>query len=139
MEYELKTRELEEGDFGIEAFRRRKDRAVQGMEKIENIEERLREIYPEKEAQRFVNSLRIILDIQSNYCNTNTRLEDRDRELELFREHLKGKKEFINEIDNFLKRISFGSRDKTNTIFLRWWNIFRNMDGEIINQHLEWQ
>ncbi len=82
--------------------------------KIENVEEKLREIYPEKDAQRFANSFRIILDIQRDYCNTNTRLEDIDRELELLREHLKDKKEFINEIDNFLKRISFGLRERTN-------------------------
>ena len=84
--------------------------------KIEDMEKKFREIYPEKNVQRFANSFRIILDIQSNYYNTNTRLEDIDRELELLREHLKDKKEFINEIDNFLKRISFGSRDKPDTI-----------------------
>ncbi len=84
--------------------------------KIENVEEKLREIYPEKDAQRFANSFRIILDIQRDYCNTNTRLEDIDRELELLREHLKDKKEIINEIDNFLKRISFGLRGKNESL-----------------------
>lgn len=84
--------------------------------KIENVEEKLREIYPEKDAQRFANSFRIILDIQSNYCNTNTRLKDINKELEILREYLKDKKEFTNEIDNFLKRISFGFRGENESL-----------------------
>ena len=84
--------------------------------KIENVEEKLRGIYPEKDAQRFANAFRIILDIQSNYCNTNTRLKEINKELEILREYLKDKKEFTNEIDNFLKRISFGFRGENESL-----------------------
>ena len=84
--------------------------------KIENVEEKLRGIYPEKDAQRFANAFRIILDIQSNYCNTNTRLKEINKELEILREYLKDKREFTNEIDNFLKRISFGFRGENESL-----------------------
>jgi len=89
----------------------------EGLEyKIENVEEKLRGIYPEKDAQRFANAFRIILDIQSNYCNTNTRLKEINKELEILREYLKDKQEFTNEIDNFLKRISFGFRGENESL-----------------------
>jgi len=80
--------------------------------RIENIEEKLRESYPEEEVQKFVNSIRIVMNIRSNYCNTSTKLGKIVEALDLLKTHLKDDDDFINAIEDFLKSISFSFRNE---------------------------
>jgi hypothetical protein len=73
--------------------------------KIENVEERLRKIYPEKDAQRFANAFRIIPAIRSNYCNTETSVNDINKKFDFLKIHLT-EKMFLDNVESIQREIN---------------------------------
>ena len=71
------------------------------------LEAELKRRHSEEEAQRLANSFRIILDINSNYCNANTRIKELGARLADLKAYLI-EEEFIAEVDNLRRRLAAG-------------------------------
>ena len=59
----------------------------------------------EKDAQRFANAFRIVLDIRSNYCNTGTKAKEINKEFELLKVYLT-EKELLDKVETIQRRIN---------------------------------
>ena len=77
----------------------------------EEVRERLRETYPEKDAVRLANAFRIIQDIKSLYCNTNTKAREISKEFDLLKMYLT-EKEFLNEVESIQRKINAELREE---------------------------
>ncbi len=77
----------------------------------EEVRERLRETYPEKDAVRLANAFRIIQDIKSLYCNTNTKAGEISKEFDLLKMYLT-EKEFLNEVESIQRKINAELREE---------------------------
>ena len=77
----------------------------------EEVRERLRETYPEKDAARLANAFRIIQDIKSLYCNTNTKAREISKEFDLLKMYLT-EKEFLNEVESIQRKINAELREE---------------------------
>ena len=76
----------------------------------EEIRERLRETYPERDAARLANAFRIIQDIKS-LCNTNTKAKEISKEFDLLKMYLT-EREFLNEIESIQRKINAELREE---------------------------
>jgi uncharacterized membrane protein len=76
----------------------------------EEVRERLRETYPEKDAARLANTFRIAQEIRSSYCNTDTTARDINKEFDLLKMYLT-EKEFLDEIESIQRRINAELRE----------------------------
>jgi len=77
----------------------------------EEVREKLREAYPEKDAVRLANAFRIIQDIKSLYCNTNTKAREISKEFDLLKMYLT-EKEFLNEVESIQRKINAELREE---------------------------
>ncbi|MCK4734495.1 MAG: hypothetical protein KAT65_18710, partial [Methanophagales archaeon] len=76
----------------------------------EDMEGVLKETYPEKEAARLASVFRIAQDIRNNYCDTNTKAKDINKEFDLLKMYL-SEKEFLDEIGSIQRRINAELRE----------------------------
>ena len=76
----------------------------------EEVRERLRETYPEKDAARLANAFRIVQDIRSLYCTTDTTAREINKEFDLLKMYL-SEKEFLGEIESIQRKINAELRE----------------------------
>jgi hypothetical protein len=74
------------------------------------VETELGRRYPDKIIERLANSFRIILDIRSSYCNTDTKAKEINKEFDLLKMYLT-EREFLDEIESIQRRISAELRE----------------------------
>ena len=77
----------------------------------EEVRERLRKTYSEKDAARLANAFRIIQDIKGLYCNTNTKAGEISKELDLLKMYLT-EKEFLDEVESIQRKINAELREE---------------------------
>jgi hypothetical protein len=76
----------------------------------EDMEGVLKETYPEKDAARLANAFRIAQDIRNNYCDTNTKAKEINKEFDLLKMYLM-EKEFLDEIEGIQRKINAELRE----------------------------
>lgn len=76
----------------------------------EEVRERLRETYPEKDAARLANAFRIVQDIRNLYCNTDTTAREINKEFDLLKMYLT-EREFLDEIESIQGKINAELRE----------------------------
>ena len=76
----------------------------------EEVRERLRETYPEKDAVRLANAFRIAQEIRSSYCNTDTTASEISKEFDILKMYL-SEKEFLDEVEGIQRRINAELRE----------------------------
>ena len=77
---------------------------------LEEVRERLRETFPEKDAARLANAFRIAQEIRSSYCNTNTKASEISKEFDILKMYL-NEKEFLDEVEGIQRRINAELRE----------------------------
>jgi hypothetical protein len=76
----------------------------------EAVKAELKKIFSEKDAARLANSFRIVQDIRSIYCNTDTTAREINKEFDLLEMYLT-EKEFLDEIESVQRRINAELRE----------------------------
>jgi hypothetical protein len=76
----------------------------------EDMEGVLKGTYPEKEAARLASAFRIAQDIRNNYCDTNTKAKDINKEFDLLKMYLT-EREFLDEIEGIQRKINAELRE----------------------------
>ena len=76
----------------------------------EEVRERLRETYPEKDAARLANAFRIAQEIRNNYCNIDTKAKEINKEFDLLKMYLT-EREFLDAVENIQRKINAELRD----------------------------
>ncbi len=80
------------------------------MPEPEEVRERLREIYPEKDAARLANTFRVVQEIRSRYCNTDTTAREINKEFDLLKMYLT-EREFLDGIESIQGKINAELRE----------------------------
>jgi len=70
----------------------------------------LKETYPEKEAARLASAFRIAQDIRNNYCDTNTKAKDINKEFDVLKMYLT-EREFLAEVEGIQRKINAELRE----------------------------
>lgn len=76
----------------------------------EDMEGVLKETYPEKEAARLASAFRIAQDIRNNYCDTNTKAKDINKEFDVLKMYLT-EREFLAEVEGIQRKINAELRE----------------------------
>jgi len=76
----------------------------------EEVRERLRETYPEKDAARLANTFRIAQEIRNLYCTTDTTAREINKEFDLLKMYLT-EREFLDEIESIQRRTNAELRE----------------------------
>ena len=77
---------------------------------LEEVRERLRETFPEKDAARLANAFRIAQEIRSSYCNTDTKASEISKEFDILKMYL-NEKGFLDEVEGIQRRINAELRE----------------------------
>lgn len=76
----------------------------------EAVKVELKKAFSEKDAARLANTFRIVQEIRSSYCNTNTTAREINKEFDLLKMYLT-EKEFLDEIGGIQRRINAELRE----------------------------
>ena len=76
----------------------------------EAVKAELKKAFSEKDAARLANTFRIVQEIRSSYCNTNTTAKGINKEFDLLKMYFT-EKEFLNEIGGIQRRINAELRE----------------------------
>jgi len=77
----------------------------------EAVKAELKKTFSEKDAVRLANAFRIIQDIKSLYCNTNTKAGEISKEFDLLKMYLT-EKEFLDEVESIQRKINAELREE---------------------------
>lgn len=76
----------------------------------EAVKAELKKTFSEKDAARLANTFRIVQEIRSSYCNTDTKAREINKEFDLLKMYFT-EKEFLAEIENIQRRINAELRE----------------------------
>ena len=107
---EVKIPEPEEGSEKLNFPENKIKQHEAPISEPENMEGVLKETYPEKEAARLASAFRIAQDIRNNYCDTNTKEKDINKEFDLLKMYLT-ERVFLDEIEGIQRKINAELRE----------------------------